>query len=186
MAYLKFVPNKYLTSNDVKALLNYCISPDRNPYYTSSIAHNSYNEIEYYTFNFCYPHFYHHKQGKTICYHYVLSFDLNNEISRLEKLSLDSLFCYLGTMPEVKGLNLFFSVHRTKYGLPKHIHILVSSTNPDSGKSAFINFECLKYQIGEILADFNIALAGYSYCTANGYINRGNYSPENLYLENFL
>lgn len=191
MAVFKVIPKEYKQFEDVKNLIHYLFDirkeaggySDISAFYR--IGQNPYN-IQYYEMfasQWCYAHkVYKPDANRTFCYHYVLAFDQNcsteyNAVKDHWKKILSILF----QLSVFRNIHKLIVTHSNGLGVPDHIHIMIDSINYMTGTSTFFEYKNLKQEIGELLAMYGIALAGYSF-ERNGNIFLGDYSPSELYV----
>ena len=185
MAICKFVNETYSSLEDLRNLLIYCADVNKNCICKYNAVFDCpamhYYRIEHLALRWYYYHQFHKKQLTTLCYHYVLSFNLNYEYKELQQFNL-SLFMYDLTKAAIfKDTNIFIAAHRRNDSLPQHLHIVVDSMQSLTGKGTFITMDTLKRTIGEMLSEYNIPLAGYSYRNITGKIRLDNRNANDLY-----
>lgn len=189
MAICKYVNKSYPTQKDFYNLLQYCMNSHKNARYNFKLICDcpltQYNKILHMGMRWVYYHKYFHKSNRTFCYHYVLAFDLDNEYKQLKKISVDLLEYLIIQLPVFEDANVFISAHIRDDGIPLHFHILVDSINSRTGHCTYIDIEKFKCQIGELLADYSIAVAGYSYRNMVGIMKLGKCAPSDLYEDSY-
>ena len=184
MALLKVTCREYATREDLERLFSYLIQNEKNPVVLSNlpIARIRGVHVQELAAQWCYAHkVYQPDLSRTLCYHYVLAFDLFSDIEyEALKHHYSRIASELSCLNILSGMYYFQSYHQNRGGIPMHLHIIVDSLYHNIGTSTFIRFDELKEELGETLAAYGIALAGYSY-ERGGKIYKGNYSPRELY-----
>lgn len=180
MAFIKYSVKSYLTVQDFLNLLKYLVSEEKFPIVSTTYPVNRYASLEYIAYRWNYMHMYHHAEDMTLCYHYVLSFDLDNEYRQLYNINPKQLLRQIRILSPFQGMDLFLAIHRSPRGYLKHVHIIVDSIHARTGKKTFINMDNLKEELGILFYPYNIAFSGYTYMMNNRLL-LGNEPPHRLY-----
>lgn len=186
MAFIKFTNRSYITEQDFLQLLEYLVSDEKHPIAATTYNTNCYSPLEYIAYRWKYMHSYHHVDNTTLCYHYVLSFDPDNEYRQLYKITPKRMLNCIRTLFSFKGIDLFISIHYLPRGFMEHVHIIVDSIHARTGKKTFINMDFLKEELGIFFSQYNIAFSGYSYMMPNNNLVLGNEPPHRLYCNNIF
>ncbi len=181
MAFIKYIPKQYLAMQDLLNLVTYITRQGTNAKVSTNLRINHYDPLQYIATRWTYPHLYHHKIEKTLCYHYVLSFDLDHEYHCLRNLPVESILNSIRNLSAFQNLFVFAGAHLMSSGIPEHIHIVVDSIHSPTGLTTFIDMEQVTEELGMFFAQYDIAFSGYSYKTIAGTLKSGNKTPSMLY-----
>lgn len=181
MAFVKYSMRSYPTAQDLFQLLEYLVSEEKYPIVLTPYPINHYAPLEYIALKWNYLHTYHHADQMTLCYHYVISFDLDHEYFQLRKIKPQRILAEIRTLFSFRGLDLFIAIHRSPNGCMEHVHIIVDSINARTGRKTFVDMKSLKEELGLFFSSFNIAFSGYSFMTCNHRLALGDEPPHRLY-----
>lgn len=194
MALVKVIPKAYKEYGDILNLINYLVDREKYAYgltnipFAMRIFNDPSNEMykEVFTSQWCYAHkMYKPDADRTLCYHYVLAFDLSATVEYYALRDKDvEIVKGLYNLPSFKKLHRCLVVHQNDRHITEHVHIMIDSIDHNTGQATFFDFKELKKEIGDVLYNYKVALAGYTYET-NGVLYLGECSPSVLYSEKF-